>query len=352
MSTAGGGIVTPEAVRLDFEEATIGTRAVAIVIDWLIQGTVLLLLTLAAGFVFDPIASAAGDVAVIIIVLVTSFLVIFGYPIGFEVAWRGRTPGKAAMGLRVVTLEGAPVAFRHAAIRAALGLVDFALTSGAAAVFTVLLSRRSQRVGDHVAGTVVVRERVAGGRAEAATFEVPHGAEAYAGTIDPAGARPADYEAAREFLLRAAALPADRRHALSQQLATSIAARLAHRIPPEVHPEVFLRCFAARYQQRTPSATSARDAADRRSGTDLARPPDSRPAGSQPSGSQPSESQRPAPQSASPAPPPGGAAPPPPPAPSAVPPAPPDPPDPAPPPTPPDQEGTGTRRDRGFAAPE
>ncbi len=262
-ANAGSGIVTPEAVRLDFEEATVGTRAVAIVLDWLIQGTVLVLVTLGAGFVLDPLRGAAGDVAVTIVMLVTGFVVIFGYPIGFEVAWRGRTPGKAAMGLRVVTLEGAPVAFRHAAIRAALGLVDFALTSGAGAVFTVLLSRRSQRIGDHVAGTVVVRERVAGGRAEAATFEAPVGAEAYARTIDPAGARPADYEAARAFLLRADGLPPDRRHALSAQLAQSIAARLAHQIPSEVHPEVFLRSFAARYQARTarPGTGHARRAA-------------------------------------------------------------------------------------------
>lgn len=260
---ADRGIVTPEAVRLDFEEATVGTRAVAILLDWLIQGTALVLVTLAAGFVLDPLRGAAGDVAVTIITLISGFLVLFGYPIGFEVAWRGRTLGKAAMGLRVVTLEGAPVAFRHAAIRAALGLVDFALTSGAGAVFTALLSRRSQRIGDHVAGTVVVRERVAGGRAEATTFEAPRGAESYAATIDPAGARPADYEAARAFLLRAESLPADRRHALSAQLAHTIATRLAHQIPPEVHPEVFLRCFAARYQARTtrPAGAATQQAA-------------------------------------------------------------------------------------------
>jgi uncharacterized RDD family membrane protein YckC len=58
--------------------------------------------------------------------LVRTFLVWFGYPIAFETAWSGgsRTPGEAALGLRVVTVEGVPLHFRHAAIRAALRLVD------------------------------------------------------------------------------------------------------------------------------------------------------------------------------------------------------------------------------------
>ena len=244
------GVVTPEAVRLDFEEATVGTRAVAILIDWAIQAIVLVTLLFAATFLLGAIGQVGGAAAVIVALLLLTFAVTFGYPIGFEVAWRGRTPGKAAMGLRVVTVEGAPVGFRHAAIRAALGLVDFALTSGFAAVITALVSQRSQRLGDHVAGTVVVRERVAGGAAEAIAFTVPAGAEAYAATIDVSGVREEDYRTVREFLMRAEGLPPERRAALAERLATSLAGRLAHQPPPGTHPETFLRCLAARYQAR------------------------------------------------------------------------------------------------------
>ena len=88
-----------------------------------------------------------------------TFVVLWGYPTVMETLWRGRTIGKIALGLRVVTVEGAPVRFRHAAIRATLGLVDFLLTSGAGAVVSVLMTHRSQRLGDLVAGTVVLRER-------------------------------------------------------------------------------------------------------------------------------------------------------------------------------------------------
>ncbi|MFO8075059.1 MAG: RDD family protein [Egibacteraceae bacterium] len=255
------GVVTPEAVRLDFEEATVGTRAVAILIDWVIQAVVLTTLTFAATFLLGAIGEVGGATAVIIALLLLTFAVTFGYPIGFEVAWRGRTPGKAAMGLRVVTVEGAPVGFRHAAIRAALGLVDFALTSGFAAVITALVSQRSQRLGDHVAGTVVVRERVAGGSAEAIAFAVPAGAEAYAATIDVSGVGGQDYQTVREFLLRADGLPPERRAALAERLATSLARRLAHQPPPGTHPETFLRCVAAGYQARGHAANGAVGAA-------------------------------------------------------------------------------------------
>jgi uncharacterized RDD family membrane protein YckC len=245
------GIVTPEAVRLDFDEASVGSRAVAIVLDWMIQLAVLLFASFAAGLLLDRAGAGMPPWVGVTVIALLSFVVLFGYPIGFETLMRGRTPGKAAMGLRVLTTEGAPVGFRHASIRAALGLVDFGMTSGFVGVITALVSRRSQRVGDHLAGTVVIRERTGAGAVAATAFAVPHGYEGYASTIDPAGLRGEDYRAVRAFLMRAQDLAPDRRAAIGRRLADSVAARLAHRIPPEVHPEAFLLCVAARYQHRT-----------------------------------------------------------------------------------------------------
>jgi uncharacterized RDD family membrane protein YckC len=104
-----------------------------------------------------------------------TFAVLWGYPTAMETLWRGRSLGKAALGLRVVTIEGAPVRFRHAAIRATLGVVDFLLTAGGAAVISVLLTPRSQRLGDLVAGTVVLRERTGLRPPVAVEFPVPGG---------------------------------------------------------------------------------------------------------------------------------------------------------------------------------
>ncbi len=80
------------------------------------------------------------------------------------------------MGLRVVTREGAPVQFRHAAIRAALGLIDFYLAFGGVAVISALVTREHQRLGDLVAGTLVLRERTGARAPTAVRFAVPAGA--------------------------------------------------------------------------------------------------------------------------------------------------------------------------------
>ena len=251
------GVVTPEAVRLQFQEANVGSRAVAFFIDAALLIFLMVTVNIAVGFL---LAGAEGAVQLpewiaVTTLLVANFVMFFGYPIAFETLLRGRTPGKMAMGLRVVTVEGAPERFRHAAIRAVLGLVDFALTSGAAAVLATLLSKRHQRLGDMVAGTVVLRERTATGPPRASQFTVPDGAESYAATIETAGVTTRDYEAVREFLLRAHTLHPDARIDIARRLADGLGAKLSHARPSNVSPELFLVCLAARYQQRAQLAT-------------------------------------------------------------------------------------------------
>ena len=248
-------VVTPEAVPLELPLASVGSRFLAILLDWTIQAVALVLVLLAGG-----VASAAGGIGdrgvVAALMFVAVFLVIFGYPVAFETLRRGRTPGKAALGLRVVTREGAPVRFRDAAIRSALGLVDFALTAGAAAVVSVMVSRDSQRLGDLVAGTVVVRER-SGLKAPAPVdFSVPVGLESLAATIDPAGLSPSDYATVRSFLLRSPSLPAPARDRIAADLAATVAARVRAPVPPDVTPERYLRTVAAVRQGGVPPGSA------------------------------------------------------------------------------------------------
>src|SRR5438270_3509856 len=96
-------VVTPEAVPLDLETASIRSRSLALLIDLLIHGV--LLFVVLFGFSRLARSSSGGWVFAVVIYLVL-FTVIWGYPIAFETLWRGRTIGKAAMGLRVVTKEG------------------------------------------------------------------------------------------------------------------------------------------------------------------------------------------------------------------------------------------------------
>jgi uncharacterized RDD family membrane protein YckC len=243
-------MVTPEAVALEFRTANLGSRILAYLIDMVVVVAGIL-----AGAFAVALLGEASDVVVPDWVALTIVLVLLpgwwlGYFIAFETLWRGRTLGKAALGLRVVTREGAPVRFRHAAIRALLGLVDFFVLSGFFAVVFILLTRDNQRLGDLVAGTLVLRERSALAAPAPVVFGPPPGLESYTSTLDVAGVGTEEYLAVRTFLLRAASLPPGPRSALALQLANPLAARLRPAPPPGVPPELYLHCVAAAYQQR------------------------------------------------------------------------------------------------------
>ena len=251
MSYGSGAVVTPEAVRLDFEAAGVGSRALAFLIDSFIVTMLLVLLSLGVALV-GTLGEFSTAATVVLIVVV--FLLTFGYPVAFETLWRGRSPGKAALGLRVVTVEGAPVRFRHAVIRSALGLIDFFLFFGTPAVVSTLVTKRNQRLGDLVAGTMVLRQRVASTPAQVARFAVPTGLESYAATLDVSGVTAEDYATLRSFLLRALTLRPDVRDQLARKIASGLAAKIAHTPPPNITVEQFLVSLAARYQQRGAAA--------------------------------------------------------------------------------------------------
>jgi uncharacterized RDD family membrane protein YckC len=248
-------MVTPEAVALEFQTANVGSRILAYVIDMAIVTAGILAGVFAVALLGQATDVAVPDWVAVAIVLVLLPAWWLGYFIAFETLWRGRTPGKAALGLRVVTTEGAPVRFRHAAIRALLGLVDFALASGFFAVIFILLTRDNQRLGDLVAGTLVLRERSGLATPAPVSFAPPPGLEAYTATLDTSQLTIEEYQAARTFLLRAASLPPGPRAALALQLANPLAARLRPPPPAGISPEQFLRCVGAAHQQRQRQAT-------------------------------------------------------------------------------------------------
>jgi uncharacterized RDD family membrane protein YckC len=243
-------MVTPEAVALEFRTANLGSRILAYLIDMVVVVAGIL-----AGAFAVTLLGEASDVVVPDWVAVTIVLLLIpgwwlGYFIAFETLWRGRTLGKAALGLRVVTREGAPVRFRHAAIRGLLGLVDFFVFSGFFAVVFILFTRDNQRLGDLVAGTLVLRERSALAAPAPVVFGPPPGLEHYTSNLDVGFLGTEEYLAVRTFLLRAASLPPGPRSTLALQLANPLAARLRPPPPSGVTPELYLQCVAAAYQQR------------------------------------------------------------------------------------------------------
>lgn len=140
-------IETPEGIALELRAAGIMPRALA----WLIDG-VLRIGTMWVGSIPLAFFGTAGQGGMLLLL----FVLVWLYPVLFEVLWDGQTPGKKMMGLRVVRLNGAPVGWLGALTRNLLRVVDILpLCYGFGAV-CALLDTRARRIGDLVAGTLVI----------------------------------------------------------------------------------------------------------------------------------------------------------------------------------------------------
>jgi uncharacterized RDD family membrane protein YckC len=241
------GIVTPEAVVLDFETAGIGSRTAAKILDLIIQGVGLLVAFIILG-TFSDHGGPSWVGVVVGLFLICGF--VFVYPALFETFMHGKTPGKSALGLQVVTEEGGPILFRHAAIRSALGIVELLLSGGAIALLTVFFTRRDQRVGDILAGTLVLRQRSGAPAPTAIAFVPVPGTEDFVSTIDVTTLTAEEYQTIRSFLLRAESLQGQAREMLAVQLANQMAARLRLTPPSWMTAMQLLIGIAAAYQFR------------------------------------------------------------------------------------------------------
>lgn len=232
---------------LDLERAGVASRTIAFALDLLALTVTLLVLLLVGNMVVGDLGGGAGGALAAVL---TSLLVVIGWFCGFETLWRGRTLGKAAMGLRVVGVDGSVVRFQQAFLRAAVGIVDFIIVPfGFVAVVAVLVSPRDQRLGDMAAGTLVVRERSASSVVAPASFRPPPGWERYAASLDVTSLDAETYGLVRSYLLRVHELAANARDHLAVRLANPVAVRIGHTPPSYVHPHVFLACVAAAWQQ-------------------------------------------------------------------------------------------------------
>jgi uncharacterized RDD family membrane protein YckC len=149
-------VATPERVAFRFETAGLGSRFAAQLVDLL----VLLGLLLALGAVSYAIGAVLGATTVAaLLFLIAGFAGFWAYWIVPEALWSGRTPGKRLLHLRVIDVRGGPVTAGQAVIRNLMRVVDFLPTYYAIGTVAIFSSPRNQRLGDMVAGTVVVRER-------------------------------------------------------------------------------------------------------------------------------------------------------------------------------------------------
>ncbi|HET6844784.1 MAG TPA: RDD family protein [Candidatus Angelobacter sp.] len=226
-------IDTPEQVHLEFTVAGIGSRFMALLIDSLLQlgiFVVLMIITLFAfQFSFEKFAkSYSGWVAAVF--TLAYFCIYWGYFATFEVLWKGQTPGKRVAGIRVIKDSGRPLNVFEAITRNVLRAVDGIPLYGFG-VLTMLLNSRNRRLGDFVAGSLVVHESSA--REAELFFNTP--VQSGSAFHQAAGLTLQEVELMETFLARRLDIPPEVRRVNAARIAHMIATRLG--IPSEARPE-------------------------------------------------------------------------------------------------------------------
>jgi len=150
-------IDTPEQVSLEFNLAGIGSRFMAVFIDTLLQG-MLMFAAMVAG-VSVALLSQMGSTWAIAIVILVYFGIYWGYFAVFETVWKGQTPGKRLMKIRVIKGDGRSINVYDAMIRNLIRIIDFLPSVYAIGILTMFIDKKNRRLGDLVAGTVVIHDR-------------------------------------------------------------------------------------------------------------------------------------------------------------------------------------------------
>lgn len=246
-------IITGDAVVLDLRPARVPTRMMATLIDLAICGLLAYLLIQALTRVEWSSQSQAQ-----IVYSALSIVIMFGYPITMETLTRGRTVGAYAVGLRVVRDDGGIISFRHVLLRwLAYWLVDFAVYTGfCAGLVAATLSPNGKRIGDALAGTIVIRTR-----SPRSTRPVPVAdvrLAQWASQLEMSRVTDEHIAAARYALQRRGLMRPKYREALIQGLAFQVSRLVAPLPPPGLPPEEYLTTILAEQRRRT-AERKARD---------------------------------------------------------------------------------------------
>jgi len=154
---------TGEAVSIRYELAGLGSRFLAVAIDTVAQVLIVVVISIALGLAGTAIERTLPRTNlgpwIVAIWVAVLFVVTIGWFIVFEIWWSGRTPGKRAIGIRVLRDGGLPIDAGAAVIRNLVRLVEMLLVAYAASAASTLLSKENKRLGDFAAGTIVVRDR-------------------------------------------------------------------------------------------------------------------------------------------------------------------------------------------------
>ena len=259
-------IDTPELVDIELPVAGIGSRFIATLVDSLIWGAVFVFIVLVAFIVIPALhlfARLSANWAIGIFFLIV-FLMQWGYFTLFEAFNNGRTPGKSVAKIRVIHQSGRGISFVESLGRNLVRPIDYMPSMYAVGVLCVFVTKRHQRLGDLVAGTLVVRDRQAEmpqwvGTAQwtgTSTRTITGPALTAESPISPPHLRvslpaPAlaklsvpDLQVVEGFFARRLDMDLATRSTLAGKIATALCAKSGLEIPPETNVETFLEAVA------------------------------------------------------------------------------------------------------------
>ncbi|MGI9006170.1 MAG: RDD family protein [Streptosporangiaceae bacterium] len=258
-------VVTGEAVVLDLAVARFPSRLLALLIDIAVQIPALIFVAVVVTVSGAGRLNQASAAAIYISGLM---LVLVGYPLIFETVSRGKTLGKMALGLRVVSDDGGPERFRQALIRALsaafieIWLPPFTVIGLPAGLITSMVSAKGKRLGDVFAGTFVIQERVPRRPELAPAFTmVPPPLAGWAAYLELSRISDQTAAAASSYLRRYYDLRSPAREQLGLQLAATVAAQVSPPPPPGTDPAAYLSAVLAVRRDRELARFRARQPA-------------------------------------------------------------------------------------------
>ncbi|HVC04104.1 MAG TPA: RDD family protein [Candidatus Acidoferrales bacterium] len=246
-------VKTSDNVTLGYTVAGVGSRIVAQFLDNCVAIPLTIVAILLAGALAGTfVTTSEGSDFANAAIGIFAFFVYFGYFFVAEAVTSGKTPGKSAMGLRVIRVDGSAVDFGAVAVRNVIRVIDFSVVL--VGLVVMFFQPQTRRLGDLAAGTVVVRDRTLITLAAAASpppiiLRTPDAGPGISG-IERLGSF--EHDALRVFLARPGLSPR-----LRASLSADIAKRLMERLAmpadaPERHwtPELFIERVYLQLDQR------------------------------------------------------------------------------------------------------
>ena len=247
---------TPESVELEFTLAGIGSRAWALVIDYTVLGAIivgfLLIIWVISSVLVEGWSRIFGTRNIELwlgaIAFITVFTIYTSYFVFFETLWQGQTPGKQLAKIRVIQDDGRLIGLQQATLRAILRSIDDTFFIGA---FLIMLTNKEKRLGDLLAGTIVIQTLAA----TTSTIAVSNKAQEITKLLQQSQANfsqllPDEFATISDYLQRREQMNPKAKEQVSLQLAKQTKAIIGlDKLPTPVEPDVFLEAVYLAYQQ-------------------------------------------------------------------------------------------------------